>query len=87
MKTLQKAWSAAVANLNDIGERSKRDVRDDAIERVSLARVMGPQMALTASAIQRPQPLATSSPRPSNGAGCRLPALPGPSPSTPRCRP
>ena len=33
IKTLQKAWSSAVANLNDIGERSKRDVRDDAIER------------------------------------------------------
>jgi predicted transcriptional regulator len=36
MKTLQKAWSAAVANLNDIGERSKVDVRDDAIERAYL---------------------------------------------------
>jgi hypothetical protein len=36
MKTLQKAWSSAVANLNDIGERSKRDVRDDAIERAYL---------------------------------------------------
>ena len=36
MKTLQKAWDTAVANLNDIGERSKRDVRDDAIERAYL---------------------------------------------------
>jgi hypothetical protein len=36
IKTLQKAWDTAVANLNDVGERSKRDLREDAIERAYL---------------------------------------------------
>ena len=35
-KALDKAWEAAVANLNGVGMRTKEEIRDDAVERAFL---------------------------------------------------
>ena len=35
-RALGKAWDAAVVNINDVGVRTKQDIRDDALERALL---------------------------------------------------